>query len=626
MFRPIHYLSAILFLFGQRRVFSMLRPPTMSYLTDTKYIQKNLASFPEISYSEFIKRVNSHQDIERIYVTPSLNTIVSERDSMYEIVHVDPSIMNSVVDLSQKQDVDTVFMQQVIPTPNPIISVAGEIYGFASSFLIPAIVVYLFFSIIGSIAIRSSGGSPGMKGAGNPFMPPGLNGMSDFGNTEDLKLRLKRENVSLASFAGSPEIFDECVEVVSYLKNATNYEQAGAELPRGILLEGPPGTGKTLLAKAIASEADSSFISVSASEFVEMYVGVGAQKVRDLFSTARENTPCIIFIDEIDSVGKQRGGGISPGNDEREQTLNQILAEMDGFSDNKGILVIAATNRKDVLDPALLRPGRFDRIIRVPSPDKTSREKILQIHARNKNLSRDVDLGKLAENTQGFTGAQLKNVLNEAAIYAAREGRVTISKDDLRDSLEKLLVGIIRKKDIRQPKTRERVAIHESGHAILTQVFSPVFELKKVSIQSTYNGAGGYTIFSERSNVTDSGLFTKDVLFKRLIITMGGKAAEAIHYGDKHVSVGATQDLQQANDIARRMVHQFGFGSDEFETYYEKEEMLQPISEYTKSRTEKQIQSLVYSAFQQAKRILSERLPELHNMTDLLLKDKIIVY
>jgi cell division protease FtsH len=621
----------------------------MTFDPDIAYIQKRISNFPELSYGGLLKRIETHTLADRIYVSPSLDAVVLEHglsgstvtvntptentadDEAYETVRINPIILNGLVENAQKQGIDTVFLTKIQPPSNPVTQTASQFYGVIETFFIPAIISFFVLSFISSLissGINAARGRRGMNPSQNPFSPPGLNGLSFTDSPEDLKLRLKKENVSLASFAGSPEILEECTEVVSFLKNATNYHLAGAELPRGILLEGPPGTGKTLIAKAIASEANAAFLAVSASEFIEVFVGVGAQKVRDLFAVARENRPCILFIDEIDTVGKQRGGQGSPGNDEREQTLNQLLAEMDGFQENSGILIIAATNRKDALDAAILRPGRFDRIIRVPAPDTVSREKILKVHSKNKHLARDVDLYQLAEQTQGFTGAQLKNVLNEAAILAARDARKVISTTDIRDSIEKITVGIIRKTDTRSPKTRERVAVHESGHAILTQNFSQIFELKKVSIQSTYNGAGGYTMFNEIKNATDSGLYTKDTLYKRIIITMGGKAAEVLVYGDKHVSLGATQDLQQANDLARKMITQFGFGENEVETYYEKDGDIfaRSPSEYTKSKVDKQVQSLTTSAFYMAKRILSENRRELEDMSDLLLRDKTIVY
>jgi cell division protease FtsH len=346
------------------------------------------------------------------------------------------------------------------------------------------------------------------------------------------------------------------------LKNATVYKNAGAEIPKGILLEGPPGTGKTLLAKAIASETDAWFLTVSASEFIELFVGLGAQKIRNLFAKARENKPAIIFIDEIDSIGRQRGAGVNMGNDEREQTLNQLLAEMDGFAPNDGVIVIAATNRRDVLDAALLRPGRFDRIVNVPLPDRESRRAILGVHTQNKTMDPSIQLDFLSEATGGFSGADLKNLINEAAIYAARAGNVTITQQNMEDALEKSVVGIVKKVDTRSEDARMRVAIHEIGHAFLASHFREYFQLKKVTIQSTYNGAGGYTLFSEYPEVTESGLYTKDLLKKRLVVALGGKASEKVFYGREEVSLGAVQDLKQANSMARRMIGNYGMGED----------------------------------------------------------------
>jgi cell division protease FtsH len=425
--------------------------------------------------------------------------------------------------------------------------------------------------------------------------------------------------------------------VVSYLKNETIYKNAGAEVPRGVLLEGPPGTGKTLLAKAIASEADANFISIAASEFVEIFVGVGASKIRDLFKKARDNKPCIIFIDEIDAVGRQRGAGVNFANDEREQTLNQLLAEMDGFANNDGILIIAATNRRDVLDNALLRPGRFDRIINVALPDMKSRRAILDVHKKTKTLKEDVNLDLVAELTQGFSGAQLKNLLNEAAIYAARQGNTVISNENLLAALDKVIVGLVKENDERTYETRRRVAIHESGHALLALHFSEYFELKKVSIQSTYNGAGGYTIFNEKKEIVEGGLYTKDLLIKRLAIALGGKAAENIIYGDQYVSLGAVQDLKQANDLAKKMIGNFGMG-EKLEVFFndDVEGANTPFlgkslssgggySERTKDIFDKEVYHLIEDAYETSKTVLRENKDVMINMVDKLMEKEILI-
>jgi cell division protease FtsH len=457
------------------------------------------------------------------------------------------------------------------------------------------------------------------------MMSGGMPMLSGSKNIDVDKLNMIKANISLKSFAGSPEIFEECFEVVSYLKNDTNYKLAGAEIPRGILLEGPPGTGKTLLAKAIASEADANFISTPASEFIELFVGLGAARIRSLFKKARENKPCILFIDEIDAIGRQRGAGVNMGNDEREQTLNQLLAEMDGFADNDGILIIAATNRKDVLDSALLRPGRFDRIITVPLPDRESRKDIFKVHSKNKFLSNNINFDLVSELTNGFSGAQIKNLLNEAAIFAARRNETVIQEDDIVNSIDKLLVGLVKKNDTRSYEAKKRVAIHELGHATLVEYFSEYFELKKVSIQSTYNGAAGYTLFNERRNITESGLYTKDLLKKRLIIALGGKAAESIFYGDLHVSAGAVQDLKEANSLAKRMVGNYGMG-EELKVFYnedvggESSPFLgrglaggNKYSEKTRETFDRECLDLVNSAYIEARSILEDSKSQVEN-------------
>ena len=472
--------------------------------------------------------------------------------TQYSVTNTHPLLLNQIVETSNKNKVMTNFL--VEPT---------NAYGNAFTDglkLVGSVVDSLFFPTIIFLTIASffnSRRNPNNNIGGNPFLPMGMNNQVN----KD-KINMQKANISLSSWAGSPEIFEECFEVVSYLKNATVYRNAGAEVPKGILLEGPPGTGKTLIAKAIASEADANFISISASEFVELFVGMGAAKVRNLFEQARKNTPCIIFIDEIDAVGRQRGAGINMGNDEREQTLNQLLAEMDGFAQNQDILIIAATNRKDVLDAALLRPGRFDRIINVPLPDRSSRKQILNVYLKNKNYNQTiVNIDLLSEMTAGFSGAQLKNLINEAAINAARTGETMISQNNIEDALEKIVVGIVKRNDTRKEDILQRVAIHEMGHGFLASVFSEYFELKKITIQSTYNGAGGYTLFNEYPEISEGGMYTKDLLKKRLIIMLGGKAAEYVFYDDNFVSVGAIQDLKQANSLAQRMIGNFGMGN-----------------------------------------------------------------
>jgi cell division protease FtsH len=444
------------------------------------------------------------------------------------------------------------------------------------------------------------------------------------------KANMQKANITLDSWKGSPEVFQECTEIVSFLKNATVFQEAGAEIPKGILLEGPPGTGKTLIAKAIAGETDAWFLAVSASEFIELFVGLGAQKIRNVFKTARENKPAIIFIDEIDSIGRQRGTGINMGNDEREQTLNQLLAEMDGFAQNDGIIVIAATNRRDVLDAALLRPGRFDRIVNVPLPDRESRREILLKYMSTKKVAEDIDVPFLAEITAGFSGAELKNLLNEAAILTARAGKTIITQENLENALEKLVVGIVKKIDTRSEDARRRVAIHEIGHAYLAAYFREYFQLKKVTIQSTYNGAGGYTLFNEYPDIVESGLYTKDLLKKKLVVALGGKAAEQVFYGREQVSLGAVQDLKQANSIARRMVGNYGMGN-ELEVFYNENmdsgntpflgrslASSSGYSDYTMEKMDKEALNLVDDAYLEALNLLLSKRDQVSTLIDKL--------
>jgi cell division protease FtsH len=597
-----------------------------SVLKNNYYLSQN-------SYNSLIDKIENHK-IKTIYFSPKLDEALSEKVEQngelyddYSVTKISPVVVQSIVEESVKNKVETIFLQ----TPQPSIVEQGfsQVFGFVNSFIFPFLFLSLLVNIFRSFQGNNMGGGNGFGGG-----PGGPNSIFAQKNTmnKDTEV-LKKSNITLSSFAGSPEIFEECVEVVSYLKNSTLYKNAGAEIPKGILLDGPPGTGKTLLAKAIASEAEANFISIAASEFVEVFVGVGALKIRNLFQNARNNKPCIIFIDEIDAVGRQRGAGINMANDEREQTLNQLLAEMDGFADNEGILIIAATNRKDVLDSALLRPGRFDRLITVPLPDRESRKKILSVYSKNKQISECINMNLVAELTNGFSGAQLKNLLNEAAIFAAREGNTIISEKNVFNAIDKLIVGIVKKTDTRDYDIKRRVAIHEIGHAFLASKYSEYFDLKKVTIESTYSGAGGYTIFNEHQNITEGGLYTKDLLFKRLIITMGGKAAENIYYGEDFVSLGANQDLKQANSLAQRMVGNFGMGKN-LETFYNDNvdndrnpflgrsmAMGDKYSDATKESFDGEVLALVDNAYLEAKKILSENRDVLHILIDQLLKD-----
>ncbi|MEM9155794.1 MAG: ATP-dependent zinc metalloprotease FtsH [Cyanobacteria bacterium P01_F01_bin.33] len=383
---------------------------------------------------------------------------------------------------------------------------------------------------------------------------PGNQAMN-FGKSKARVQMEPKTQITFSDVAGIEQAKLELAEVVDFLKNSERFTIVGAKIPRGVLLVGPPGTGKTLLARAVAGEAGVPFFSISGSEFVEMFVGVGASRVRDLFEQAKQNAPCIVFIDEIDAVGRQRGAGLGGGNDEREQTLNQLLTEMDGFEGNSGIIVIAATNRPDVLDSALLRPGRFDRQVTVDRPDYSGRSEILQVHARGKTLSKDVDLDKIARRTPGFTGADLANLLNEAAILAARRNLTEISMDEINDSVDRVLVGPEKKDRLMSEHRKRLVAYHEGGHAVVGALVPDYDPVQKITIIPR-GRAGGLTWFMPSDD--DVGLQSRSYMENQMAVALGGRVAEELIFGEAEVTTGASSDLQQVTRIARNMVTRFG--------------------------------------------------------------------
>ncbi|MGI6091163.1 MAG: ATP-dependent zinc metalloprotease FtsH [Saccharofermentanales bacterium] len=407
-----------------------------------------------------------------------------------------------------------------------------------------------------------------------------------------------KNKVTFADVAGAEEEKEELQEIVDFLKNPKKYSDLGAKMPRGIMLVGAPGTGKTLLAKAVAGEASVPFFSISGSDFVEMFVGVGASRVRDLFDNAKKRAPSIIFIDEIDAVGRHRGAGLGGGHDEREQTLNQLLVEMDGFGPNEGVIVMAATNRPDILDPALLRPGRFDRRVVVMSPDLIGREAILQVHARNKPLAADVDLGNIAKITPGFTGADLANLLNEAALLTARRGGKEIENSDITEAVFKITIGPEKKSRIISDEERRLTAFHESGHAIVIRVASNKERVERVSIIPA-GGAGGYTAFKPEE---DMYFQTKSQLITKIMIALGGRAAEELTFGE--ISTGASQDLQQCNKIARNMVTNYGMSERLGNFVVDKEQEVFLGRDYTHMQQHSESLSAVID--EEVKRILDE--------------------
>ncbi len=454
----------------------------------------------------------------------------------------------------------------------------------------------------------------------------GKNAMS-FGRSRAKLNDPSKNKVTFADVAGADEEKEELHEVVDFLKNPKRYSELGAKIPRGILLVGSPGTGKTLLAKAVAGEAGVPFFSISGSDFVEMFVGVGASRVRDLFDQAKKNAPCIIFIDEIDAVGRHRGAGLGGGHDEREQTLNQLLVEMDGFGPNEGVIIMAATNRPDILDPALLRPGRFDRRVTVMRPDIRGREEILKVHARNKPIGENVDLKEIAKITPGFTGADLANLLNEAALLAARKGAKAIAYEDISEAVFKVMIGPEKKSRLISEKERRLTAYHEAGHAIVLRTVSETDKVERVSIIPA-GAAGGYTAHKPHE---DQYYATRKQLIAQICISLGGRAAEDIIFGE--ISTGASSDLQSCNAIAREMITKYGmserlgnlvFGGSE-EVFLGKDYgHVQNYSEKLAGIIDEEVKSIIDQAYEDVKKLLTERLDTLHRLAGTLLeKEKI---
>ena len=452
--------------------------------------------------------------------------------------------------------------------------------------------------------------------------------MMNFGKSR-AKMSMGDKSVTFAQVAGLKEEKEELEEIVDFLKEPGKYTGVGARIPKGVLLEGPPGTGKTLLAKAVAGEAGVPFFSISGSDFVEMFVGVGASRVRDLFEEAKHNAPCIVFIDEIDAVARRRGTGMGGGHDEREQTLNQLLVEMDGFGVNEGIIVMAATNRVDILDPAILRPGRFDRKVAVGTPDVGGREEILKVHAKNKPLGDDVNLQQLAQTTAGFTGADLENLLNEAAIIAAKENRSFIANKDVKRAFVKVGIGAEKKSRIISDKEKKITAYHEAGHAILFHVLPDVGPVYTVSIIPTGVGAAGYTMPLPEK---DEMFATKSRMLQDIMVSLGGRIAEEIIFGD--ITTGASSDIKKATKTARRMVTRYGmsdnigvicYDDDDDEVFIGKDlAHAKAHSEEISGEIDKEVKRIIDDCYTKAKDIIMQHENVLHSCAKLLLeKEKI---
>lgn len=482
--------------------------------------------------------------------------------------------------------------------------------------LMPYMLIFVMFFIMMMMSAGPAMGGGG--GAGNAKMV-------NFGKSRARMSSDKDKKVTFNDVAGLKEEKDELEEIVDFLKNPAKYNSIGARIPKGVILTGPPGTGKTLLAKAVAGEAGVPFFSISGSDFVEMFVGVGASRVRDLFSDAKKNAPCIVFIDEIDAVARRRGTGLGGGHDEREQTLNQMLVEMDGFGVNEGIIVMAATNRVDILDPAILRPGRFDRKVAVGYPDVRGREEILKVHSKGKPLGDDVNLEEVARTTAGFTGADLENLLNEAAIRAASENRKYIVSEDIKKSFIKVGIGTEKKSHIISEKEKRITAYHESGHAILFHVLPDVGPVYTISVIPTGNGAAGYTMpLPEKDEMFN----TRGRMRQDIIVTLGGRVAEELILDD--ITTGASGDIKHATKVARAMVTRFGFTNEIGLINYENDDdevfigrdlaHTRAYSEETAGRIDEEVKKIIDECHVEAKHIISEHMDVLHASAKLLME------
>ena len=485
--------------------------------------------------------------------------------------------------------------------------------------LLPALitcglVLFLFVMMTRQMAAGGGGGNANSK-------------MMNFGRSRAKMSRPDDMKVTFQNVAGLQEEKEDLEEVVDFLKAPQKYTKVGARIPKGVLLVGPPGTGKTLLAKAVAGEAGVPFFSISGSDFVEMFVGVGASRVRDLFENAKDHAPCIIFIDEIDAVARQRGTGVGGGHDEREQTLNQLLVEMDGFGVNEGIIVMAATNRVDILDPAILRPGRFDRKVAVGRPDVKGREEILGVHAKDKPLGEDVDLRQVAQTTAGFTGADLENLLNEAAIVAAKENRAFITQQDIKNSFIKVGIGAEKKSRVISDKEKKITAYHEAGHAILFHVLPDMESVYTISIIPTGIGAAGYTMpLPENDEMFD----TKGKMLQEITTLLGGRVAEEIIFGD--ITTGASNDIKRATSTARAMVMKYGmsekvglisYGDDDDEVFIGRDlAHTRSYSEDVAREIDREIHSIIDECHARAKEIILENAEVVHACAELLLKQE----
>ncbi|MDE7435413.1 MAG: ATP-dependent zinc metalloprotease FtsH [Lachnospiraceae bacterium] len=572
------------------------------YFLDTQNLSGstyNYSQFEEELKDNEIVRVEVHPN--RVVPTGRLDIV--KADGSEETLYV-PDV-NRAQDTMQEYRFEG-YVVDDIPAENWLMELLPLLLVFGAMFI-------LFMIVMNNQAAAGGGGSK----------------MMNFGKSRARMTMDENGSVTFDKVAGLREEKEELAEIVDFLKDPRKYTKLGARIPKGVLLVGPPGTGKTLLAKAIAGEAGVPFFSISGSDFVEMFVGVGASRVRDLFEDAKKNAPCIVFIDEIDAVARRRGTGMGGGHDEREQTLNQLLVEMDGFGVNEGIIVMAATNRVDILDPAIMRPGRFDRKVYVGRPDIGGREEILKVHAGNKPLGDDVDLRQIAQTTAGFTGADLENLLNEAAIVAARENRAYIRQEDIRRSFVKVGLGTEKKSRIITEKEKRITAFHEAGHAILFHLLPDVGPVYSVSIIPTGAGAAGYTMpLPERDDMFN----TKGRMLQEITVDLGGRVAEELVFDD--ITTGASQDIKQATELAKAMVTRYGmsenvglihYGSDDEEVFIGRDlAHTRGYGENVAARIDDEVKRIIDECYTRARAIIDENKDVLHKCADLLLeKEKI---
>ena len=561
----------------------------------------------KLTYSELISKMESGEVKEIELESDGLSAYVKlDGDNIPKEVNIPntESFMNYATELLKEGEIKLNEKSQ---------SILITILSLLSPFGIIIIFFIFWFLLMGNASSQNGGGNRTMS----------------FGKSKARMTAPDDKNkVTFKDVAGVAEEKEELEEIVEFLKNPKKFTDMGARIPKGVLLVGQPGTGKTLLAKAVAGEAGVPFFIMSGSDFVEMFVGVGASRVRDLFEQAKKNAPCIIFIDEIDAVGRQRGAGLGGGHDEREQTLNQLLVEMDGFGTNEGVIVLAATNRPDVLDKALLRPGRFDRQIVVPAPDVLAREQILEVHARNKKIADDVDLKTIAKNTSGFSGADLENVLNEAALLAARRDLSQIGMPEIEDAMIKVTMGPEKKTRVRSEKENKLVAYHEAGHAVVSRFLETQDPVHQISIVPR-GLAGGYTMYRPTE---DKSFMSKTEMEENIVSLLGGRVAEKLILND--ISTGASNDIERASKIARDMVTKYGmsekigsimFGSGQEEVFLGRDfTQSKNYSEETASLIDEETKNIIDTAYDRAMRILSDNVDKLHSVAAVLLeKEKI---